>query len=126
MSDEGEVTIAGRVFTLGAVYLSAPHVRPYEPGRLLPLRLVGYDPGYPWPGGRVEAELVPTAGARTGTGCPARRGRVGPGRGSGRDGSAEAEQQDGHRHADQHGRGHERECRVLEMQDHARFHDGAS
>jgi hypothetical protein len=64
MSDEGEVTIAGRVFTLGAVYLSAPHVRPYEPGRLLPLRLVGYDPGYPWPGGRVEAELVPTADRR--------------------------------------------------------------
>ena len=33
----------------------------YEQGRLLPLRLVGYDPAYPWPEGRVEAELVPAA-----------------------------------------------------------------
>jgi len=56
------VTIAGRVFTLGAVYAPAPHVRPYEQRRLLPLRLVGYDPAYPWPEGRVEAELVPSAG----------------------------------------------------------------
>jgi len=55
----GEVTIAGRVFTLGVVYVPFPHVRPYEQGRLLPLRLVGYDPAYPWPDGRVEAELVP-------------------------------------------------------------------
>jgi hypothetical protein len=55
------VTIAGRSFTLGAVYAPAPHVRPYESGRLLPLRLVGHDPAYPWPGGRVEAELVPSA-----------------------------------------------------------------
>jgi len=55
------VTIAGRAFTLGVVYAPAPHVRPYEQGRLLPLRLVGYDPAYPWPGGRVEAELVPVA-----------------------------------------------------------------
>ena len=61
MSAGSEVTIAGRAFTLGAVYEAAPHVRPYEPGRLLPLRLVGYDPAYPWPEGRVEAELVLTA-----------------------------------------------------------------
>ncbi len=60
----GEVTIGGRVFTLGAVYVPAPHVRPYEQGRLLPLRLVDYDPTYPWPEGRVEAELVPTDVAR--------------------------------------------------------------
>jgi hypothetical protein len=60
----GEVTIGGRVFTLGAVYVPAPHVRPYEQGRLLPLRLVDYDPAYPWPDGRVEAELVPTDVAR--------------------------------------------------------------
>ena len=62
MSDGGEVTIAGRVFRLGAVYAPAPHVRPYsyDQGRLLPLRLVGYDPAYPWPDGRVEAELVPS------------------------------------------------------------------
>ena len=56
-----EVTIAGRVFRLGAVYAPAPHVRPYESGRLLPLRLVGHEPAYPWPEGRVEAELVPIA-----------------------------------------------------------------
>ena len=55
------VTIAGRGFALGTVYAPAPHVRPYEQGRLLPLRLVGYDPAYPWPDGRVEAELVPAA-----------------------------------------------------------------
>ena len=57
----GEVTIAGRVFTLGAVYAPAPHVRPYEQHRLVPLRLVGYDPAYPWPEGQVEAELAPSA-----------------------------------------------------------------
>ena len=63
MSADAEVPIAGRVFRLGAVYAPAPHVRPYsyEQGRLLPLRLVGYDPAYPWPEGRVEAELVPAA-----------------------------------------------------------------
>ena len=62
MSAGAEVTIAGRVFRLGAVYAPAPHVRPYsyEQGRLLPLRLVGYDPAYPWPEGRVGAELVPS------------------------------------------------------------------
>ena len=77
----GEVTIAGRAFTLGAVYAPAPHVRPYEQGRLLPLRLVDYDPAYPWPEGRVEAELVPTGSpagcARNAAGCPAGRGRPG-------------------------------------------------
>jgi hypothetical protein len=62
VSTGGVVTIAGRAFVLGAVYAPAPHVRPYEQGRLLPLRLVGYDPAYPWPEGRVEAELVPTVG----------------------------------------------------------------
>ena len=61
MSAGSEVTIAGRVFTLGVVYAPAPRVRPYEQGRLLPLRLVGHDPAYPWPDGRVEAELVPSA-----------------------------------------------------------------
>jgi len=59
-----EVTIAGRVFTLGVVYAPAPRVRPYEVARLLPLRLVGHDPAYPWPGGRVEAEYVPSADSR--------------------------------------------------------------
>src|SRR4051812_11735912 len=64
MTEPGEppvlVTLAGRTFTLGTVYEPAPHVRPYEQGRLLPLRLFGYDPAYPWPAGRVEAELVPS------------------------------------------------------------------
>jgi hypothetical protein len=55
----GEVTIAGRSFRLGVVYAPAPHLRPYEQGRLLPLRLVGHDPAYPWLDGRVMAELVP-------------------------------------------------------------------
>ena len=64
MSTGGVVTIAGRAFVLGAVYAPAPHVRPYEQGRLLPLRLVGYDPAYPWPEGRVEAELVGVRGTR--------------------------------------------------------------
>jgi hypothetical protein len=59
MSAGSEVTIAGRVFTLGVVYAPAPRVRPYEVARLLPLRLVGHDPAYPWPEGCVEAELVP-------------------------------------------------------------------
>ena len=49
------------MFWLGVVYAPAPHVRPYEQGRLLPLRLTSYDPAYPWPGGRVEAELAPSA-----------------------------------------------------------------
>ena len=66
----GEVTIGGRAFTLGAVYAPAPHVRPYEQGRLLPLRLVDYDPAYPWPDGRVEAELVPTGVARAAHATP--------------------------------------------------------
>ena len=57
----GEVTIAGRAFTLGVVYAPAAGVRfPSEQRRLLPLRLVSYDPAYPWPGGRVVAELVPS------------------------------------------------------------------
>src|SRR4051794_20537361 len=63
MTEPGEppvlVTLAGRTFTLGTVYEPAPHVRPYEQGRLLPLRLVGYDPGHPWPAGRGEAEPGP-------------------------------------------------------------------
>jgi hypothetical protein len=58
-----EVTIGGRAFTLGAVYAPVAHLRPYsyDQRRLLPLRLVSYDPAYPWPGGRVEAEYVPSA-----------------------------------------------------------------
>jgi len=61
MREGTDVTIAGRAFRLGVVYAPASHVRPYKQGRLLSLRLVSYDPAYPWPGGRVEAELVPIA-----------------------------------------------------------------
>src|SRR4051794_39276895 len=59
VSEGSEVVIAGRVFRLGVVYAPAPRARPYEVARLLPLRLVSHDPAYPWPGGCVEAELVP-------------------------------------------------------------------
>ena len=62
MSEDDEVTIAGRVFGLGVAYAPAPGVRfPSEQRRLVPLRLVSYDPAYPWPDGRVEAEYVPSA-----------------------------------------------------------------
>src|SRR4051794_20065959 len=101
----GEVTISGRTFTLGTVYEPAPHVRPYEQGRLLPLRLVGYDPTYPWPAGRAgrgragpvhrspadaEATIVRpgvgVVGGRAGCGRPRGR-RGGLGRGGGRGGA---------------------------------------
>jgi hypothetical protein len=62
MSEDDEVTIAGRLFGLGVVYAPALGVRfPSEQHRLVPLRLLSYDPAYPWPGGRVEAEYVPSA-----------------------------------------------------------------
>ena len=48
-----EVTIAGRSFTLGAVY--APLARVYGHRRR---RLVGHDPDSPLPGGRVEVVIV--------------------------------------------------------------------
>src|SRR4051794_19635639 len=65
VNEGGAVTIAGRVFRLGVVYAPVPGVRfPSEQHRLLPLRLVSYDPAYPWPGGRVEAEYVPSADSR--------------------------------------------------------------
>jgi hypothetical protein len=65
VSEDSEVTIAGRVFGLGVVYAPTAGVRfPSEQRRLLPLRLVSYDPAYPWPGGRVEAEYVPSADSR--------------------------------------------------------------
>jgi hypothetical protein len=50
----GEVTIAGRAFTLGAVY--APRRGSY--GRR-PRRLLDLDPDSPLPGGRVTVETVP-------------------------------------------------------------------
>src|SRR3954447_25112079 len=63
-----EVTIGGRVFTVGAVYAPVAHTRyPYDQRGLLPLRLVGHDPAYPWPEGRVLTELVGVRGLRTQT-----------------------------------------------------------
>jgi hypothetical protein len=68
MSEGAEVTIAGRVFGLGVVYAPAAGIRfSSEQRRLLPLRLIGYDPAYPWPEGRVMAELVGVRGPRTQT-----------------------------------------------------------
>jgi hypothetical protein len=55
MSDGDEVTIAGRVFRLGAVY--APRAGSYGRG---PRRLLQYEPDSPLPGGRVTVELVPS------------------------------------------------------------------
>jgi hypothetical protein len=55
------VTIAGRTFTLGAVYV-ARDPRSRAVGRR-PRRLVGHDPAHPWPGGRVEVELVSSGAA---------------------------------------------------------------
>src|SRR5690348_13685216 len=43
-----EVTIAGRTFTLGAVYAHRPRVYGHRPRRLL-----RYDPDSPLPGGRI-------------------------------------------------------------------------
>src|SRR4051794_17398816 len=57
-SDDGRtVNIAGREFALGAVY-AAREPRPSGPCPCA-RRLLGHDPAYPWPGGRVEVELVP-------------------------------------------------------------------
>ena len=68
MSTGDEVTIAGRVFRLGVLYAPAAGIRfSSEQRRLLPLRLIGYDPAYPWPEGRVMAELVGVRGPRTQT-----------------------------------------------------------
>ena len=56
MSAGSEVMIAGRVFTLGTVY-----VRRAGLGRTghRPRRLLGYDPDSPLPGGRVTVVTVP-------------------------------------------------------------------
>ena len=54
MSAEAEVTIAGRVFRLGAVY--APRSSGYF---RRPRRLLDLDPDSPLPGGRVTVETVP-------------------------------------------------------------------
>jgi hypothetical protein len=55
----GAVTIAGRAFTLGTVYLP----RAGRAGRR-PRRLLRYDPDSPLPGGWVTLELVPSGRRR--------------------------------------------------------------
>ena len=60
MSEDDEVAIAGRVFTLGAVYtprLGRGHDR-------RPRRLLSYSPDDPLSGGRVRVEMVPVGGQR--------------------------------------------------------------
>jgi len=54
VSVEAEVTIAGRVFRLGAVH--APRSDGYF---RRPRRLLEFDPDSPLPGGRVTVETVP-------------------------------------------------------------------
>jgi hypothetical protein len=54
-----EVTIAGRVFRLGSVYVGRPRVYGHRPRRLL-----RYDPDSLLPGGKVEVAVVPS-----GQGC---------------------------------------------------------
>ena len=63
MSGGGEVTIAGRAFTLGAVYAPRPRVG----GRGL-RRLLRYTPDSPLPGGKVTVALVPSGNERVMTG----------------------------------------------------------
>ena len=55
----GEVTILGRAFTLGTVYVHRPRVYGHRPRRL-----VRYDPDSPLPGGKVEIAVVPSGGER--------------------------------------------------------------
>jgi hypothetical protein len=54
----GEVTIAGRVFTLGAVYMRRPSPGPSGPRP--PRRLPAYTGNSPLPGGRVTVAPVPS------------------------------------------------------------------
>ena len=56
----GEVTIAGRAFTLGAVYAPRSGVG-YD---RRPRRLLSYSRRHPLPGGRVTVEMLPLGGGR--------------------------------------------------------------
>jgi hypothetical protein len=62
----GEVTIASRAFTLGAVYARRPGVGP--PGPCPPRRLLGYTEDSLLAGGRVTLALVPSGRRRVMTG----------------------------------------------------------
>ena len=59
----GEVTIAGRVFTLGAVYTRRPSPSPSGPRS--PRRLLAYTDDSLLPGGRVTVAPVPSGLRRT-------------------------------------------------------------
>src|SRR3954452_18338563 len=59
-----EVAIAGRTFALDVAYAARSSASPPSAKRPCARRLLGYDPAYPWPGGRVEVELVPSAASR--------------------------------------------------------------
>ena len=63
---DGEVTIAGRVFALGAVHVRRPGVGP--PGPCPPRRLLEYTGDSLLPGGRVTLATVPAGRRRTMTG----------------------------------------------------------
>lgn len=62
MSRTGDATviICGRVYELGAAYRSGRVVRRSggEPVPEAPRRLLGHDPAFGWPGGRVETERL--------------------------------------------------------------------
>lgn len=58
---DATLVIAGRLFVLGAAYRSGRKVQgsSRRPGRgETPRRLLGHDPAFPWPGGRVEVARV--------------------------------------------------------------------
>jgi hypothetical protein len=63
---DGEVTIAGRTFTLGAVHVRRPGVGP--PGPCTPRRLLQYTADSLLPGGRVTLATVPSGRKRVMTG----------------------------------------------------------
>ena len=67
MSDRAEVTIAGRVFRLGAVYAPSPGGRGHH-GPNPPRRLLEHTADSVLPGGRVTAATVPAGKRRTMTG----------------------------------------------------------
>ena len=64
MTTGDEAVIAGRAFTLGAVYASAIPPAKAADGARVPRRLVSFDPAFDWPGGLVVAELLPSAPGR--------------------------------------------------------------
>jgi hypothetical protein len=62
VSAGGEVTIAGRAFTLGAVYRPRPGAGPGHAFK--PRRLLGYTVDSLLPGGRVTVAVAPSGNER--------------------------------------------------------------